>query len=120
MIDHLTLHVSDVAAGKAFFAAALAPLGYRPIVEHEGVTGFGAQAPQFWLAGSASSPTPIHLAFMAPDHAAVDAFYEAAIAAGGVDNGGPGLRPHYHENYYAAFVHDADGNNIEAVCHLPA
>jgi catechol 2,3-dioxygenase-like lactoylglutathione lyase family enzyme len=120
MFDHMTLHVSDFAAGKAFFAAALAPLGYRPVVEHEGVAAFGAQMPQFWLAGSTAPPTPIHLAFMAPDRAAVDAFYEAAIAAGGVDNGGPGLRPQYHADYYAAYVHDADGNNIEAVCHRPA
>jgi len=120
MLDHMTLHVADLAAGKAFYAAALAPLGYHQIVEHEGVTAFGAQAPQFWMAGSESAPTPIHIAFVAPDRAAVDAFYEAAMAAGGRDNGAPGLRPHYHEHYYGAYVYDPDGNNVEAVCHLPA
>jgi catechol 2,3-dioxygenase-like lactoylglutathione lyase family enzyme len=120
MIDHITLHASDFAAARTFFTEALAPLGYHPVVEHEGVVAFGAQAPQLWLAGSDAPPTSIHLAFVAPDRASVDAFYEAAIAAGGVDNGGPGLRPHYHPDYYAAYVHDADGNNLEAVCHTPA
>lgn len=120
MLDHMTLHVTDVAAAKAFYTAALAPLGYHRVVDHEGVGAFGPQMPIFWLAGSESTPTPIHIAFMAPDRAAVDAFYAAAVAAGGKDNGGPGPRPHYHEHYYAAFVHDADGNNIEAVCHRPA
>lgn len=120
MLDHMTLHVSDQAAGKAFYAAALAPLGYRQVVEFEGVAAFGPEMPIFWLAGSESTPTPIHIAFMAPDRAAVDAFYAAATAAGGKDNGAPGLRPHYHPDYYAAYVRDADGNNIEAVCHKPA
>jgi catechol 2,3-dioxygenase-like lactoylglutathione lyase family enzyme len=120
MLDHMTLHVSDVAAGKAFYAAALAPLGYRVIVDQEGYGALGPAMPIFWLAGSESKPSPIHVAFMAPDRVAVDAFYEAAMAAGGKDNGAPGLRPHYHPDYYAAYVHDADGNNIEAVCHTPA
>ena len=119
MIDHITLHASDFATAKGFYTAALAPLGYEVVADHGGACAFGAQAPQLWLAGSEGPPTPIHVAFVAPDRAAVDAFYEAAMAAGGSDNGGPGLRPHYHPTYYAAFVHDADGNNVEAVCHRP-
>jgi len=121
MIDHVTANVSDLAAAKGFYEKALAPLGYSVQMEFEGVAvgyGTGEGGPDFWL-GSSPERGATHVAFTAPDHATVDAFYEAAVAAGGKDNGAPGLRPHYHENYYAAFVHDAAGNNIEAVCHRP-
>lgn len=82
--------------------------------------GFGAsEKPFFWLGESEDASGPLHIAFAAPNRAGVDAFYEAALKAGGTDNGAPGLRPHYHANYYGAFVLDLDGNNVEAVCHLP-
>ena len=120
MIDHVTANVGDLDTGKRFYAAALAPLGYTLQMEFPGAAGFGSREgmPDFWL-GSSDSRGATHVAFSARDRAAVDGFYEAAMAAGGTDNGAPGLRPHYHETYYAAYVHDADGNNIEAVCHTP-
>ena len=120
MIDHVTAKVGDVEQGKAFYSQALAPLGYSLQAEFPGAAGFGTGAgvPDFWI-GSNEERGATHVAFSAKDRAAVDAFYEAATSAGAKDNGAPGLRPHYHENYYAAFVHDMDGNNIEAVCHLP-
>ena len=121
MIDHVTANVTDFEQAKPFYTAALAPLGYSVQAEFEGAVGFGAGQgiPDFWL-GSRGERGATHVAFSAPDRSAVDRFYEAAVAAGGQDNGPPGVRAHYHENYYAAFVHDADGNNIEAVCHRPA
>ena len=121
MLDHLGLRVLDYAKSKRFFVSALAPLGYEIVMEFGGVTaGLGTPGkPDFWIApGEASGP--VHVAFASPDRATVDAFYEAAIAAGGRDNGAPGLRREYHPNYYGAFVFDPDGNNIEAVCHAPA
>ena len=120
MIDHIGFPVSDYARSKAFYEKALAPLGYSLQMEFEGAAGFGSGEgiPDFWI-GSSEERGATHVAFSASDRAAVDAFYEAATAAGGKDNGAPGLRPHYHETYYAAYVHDADGNNIEAVCHSP-
>jgi catechol 2,3-dioxygenase-like lactoylglutathione lyase family enzyme len=120
MIDHVTATVSDVEAAKRFYAEALKPLGYSLQMEFPGAAGFGSGEgmADFWL-GSQEGRGAAHVAFSAPTRASVDAFYEAAIAAGGKDNGAPGLRPHYHETYYAAYVHDADGNNIEAVCHRP-
>jgi catechol 2,3-dioxygenase-like lactoylglutathione lyase family enzyme len=120
MIDHVTATVSDLEAAKRFYAQALGPLGYSVQMEFEGAAGFGSGegVPDFWI-GSNPERGAAHVAFNARDRAAVDAFHEAAMAAGGVDNGPPGVRSHYHENYYAAFVHDADGNNIEAVCHRP-
>ncbi len=120
MIDHVTVNVEDVPAAKEFYRQALAPLGLTLKMEFESAAGFGSGdgVPPFWL-GSRPERGASHVAFSAPDRAAVDAFYEAALAAGGSDNGTPGLRPHLHPNYYAAFVHDASGNNIEAVCHLP-
>jgi catechol 2,3-dioxygenase-like lactoylglutathione lyase family enzyme len=120
MIDHVTAKVADVEQGKSFYRQALAPLGYSLQAEFPGAAGFGTGqgVPDFWI-GSNEERGATHIAFSAKDRGAVDAFYEAATAAGGKDNGAPGLRPHYHENYYAAFVHDPDGNNIEAVCHLP-
>jgi catechol 2,3-dioxygenase-like lactoylglutathione lyase family enzyme len=120
MIDHVTANVSDFDRAKRFYEQALAPLGYSVRMEFEGAAGFGTGEgiPDFWI-GSSPERGATHVAFGANDRAAVDAFFEAATAAGGKDNGAPGLRPHYHETYYAAYVHDADGNNIEAVCHQP-
>ena len=120
MIDHVTANVGDLDTAKGFYAKALEPLGYSVQMEFESAAGFGTGEgiPDFWI-GTSSDRGATHVAFTAADRAAVDAFFEAAISAGGKDNGGPGLRPHYHETYYAAYVQDADGNNIEAVCHKP-
>jgi catechol 2,3-dioxygenase-like lactoylglutathione lyase family enzyme len=119
MIDHMTIAVSNIDSAKRFYSQALKPLGYELIMEFPGVAGFGEGGkPDLWM-GEREGHTPTHVAFAAPDRATVDAFYEAAIAAGGKDNGAPGLREHYHPTYYGAYVHDADGNNIEAVCHRP-
>ena len=119
MFDHVSIRVSDIARSKAFYAQALAPLGYEVLAEFDSVAGLGAQGkPDFWM-GEGEPRAPIHIAFASPDRATVDAFHAAALAAGGLDNGAPGLRPHYHEHYYGAFAHDPDGNNVEAVCHLP-
>ena len=126
MIDHTGLNVSDFVRSKAFYLAALAPLGYQLIKElpatlaPQGAMGMGVPPkPDFWVAGGAANSPPLHIAFRAASRAQVDAFYRAAIAAGGRDNGGPGVREHYHPNYYGAFVLDPDGHNIEAVCHDP-
>jgi catechol 2,3-dioxygenase-like lactoylglutathione lyase family enzyme len=122
MIDHIGLSVSDYERGKSFYTAALAPLSYELIMEvGEGRWGgFGAGGkPDFWI-GKGEPTTPrLHVAFRARDRATVRAFYDAAIKAGGRDNGPPGLRPEYHPNYYGAFVIDPDGHNVEAVCHDP-
>jgi catechol 2,3-dioxygenase-like lactoylglutathione lyase family enzyme len=122
VIDHVSLNVSDFAASRAFYVAALAPLGIGVQMELEGFgAGFGVPGkPFFWIAGRPPVSGPTHVAFHCEERAPVDAFHAAALAAGGRDNGAPGLRPHYHASYYAAFVLDADGNNIEAVCHTPA
>ncbi|MGQ0598195.1 VOC family protein [Aquabacterium sp.] len=125
MIDHTGILVSDFAKSKAFYLQALAPIGYTLLLElpaavtgHTDVAGFGeAPKPDFWISRGTANKPPIHMAFRAASRAMVDAFYQAAMAAGGVDNGAPGLRPHYHPNYYGAFVLDPDGHNIEAVCH---
>jgi catechol 2,3-dioxygenase-like lactoylglutathione lyase family enzyme len=118
MIDHTGVNCSDIKKSKAFYQRALAPLGYEVLKEFPGAVGFGANGKtDFWLGEATPNKPHIHIAFRAPDHQAVDAFYQAAIAAGGKDNGKPGPRPHYHENYYGAFVSDPDGHNIEAVCH---
>ena len=118
MIDHTGLTVSNVAKSKAFYGAALAPLGYTVLMEWEQHAGFGTPPkPDFWIGEGQPNVPPIHVAFRADSRAQVEAFYKAAIAAGGKDNGAPGLRPHYHANYYGAFVLDPDGHNIEAVCH---
>jgi len=117
MIDHVTLRVRDLDAAKAFYAAALAPLGYRLGKEFPGALGLGAGGMlDFWLVGDAEAK-PQHLAFSAPTRAGVDAFHAAALAAGGSDNGPPGLRLDYHPNYYASFAFDPSGHNIEVVCH---
>jgi catechol 2,3-dioxygenase-like lactoylglutathione lyase family enzyme len=120
MLDHVTANVSDFESAKRFYEHALGPLGYSVQMEFEEAAGFGTGEgiPDFWI-GSSSDRGATHVAFSAADRSAVDSFYEAAIAAGGRDNGPPGLRPHYHETYYAAYVHDPDGNNIEAVSHRP-
>jgi catechol 2,3-dioxygenase-like lactoylglutathione lyase family enzyme len=127
MLDHIGFPVSDYARSKAFYEKALAPLGYSLIVEvvqtenDRPAAGFGANGkPDFWIGGEGSLNKPIHIAIATKNHPAVDAFYQAALAAGGKDNGAPGLRPQYHPNYYRAFVLDPDGHNIEAVCHSPA
>jgi catechol 2,3-dioxygenase-like lactoylglutathione lyase family enzyme len=126
MLDHAGFPVSDYARSKAFYLQALAPLGYVLIMEVQQdendspAAGFGGGGkPDFWIGGEGGLQRPIHIAIAAQNRAAVDAFYRAALAAGGKDNGAPGLRPHYHPNYYAAFVLDPDGHNIEAVCHTP-
>lgn len=127
MIDHTGLNVSDYAKSKAFYLAALAPLGYQVIKElpaqfaPEGAVGLGVPPKSdFWIAGGKPQSPPLHVAFRAESRTQVDAFYKAAMAAGGRDNGAPGIRAHYHPNYYGAFVLDPDGHNIEAVCHHPA
>lgn len=120
MLDHIILTVSDYSASRAFYLEALEPLGYEVIMEVGPAGGFGvAGKPDFWIRQAEPVKPPVHVAFRAPDRRSVDAFHAAAMAAGGRDNGGPGLRAHYHPNYYGAFVFDPDGNNIEAVCHLP-
>ena len=117
MIDHMGIVCSDLARSKVFYQRALAPLGYVLMMDFGQVCGFGAQGkPDFWLAQGAA-PQRNHVAFAAPLRSVVRAFHEAAIAAGGEDNGKPGVRAQYHPNYYGAFVHDPDGHNIEAVCH---
>lgn len=120
MIDHTAVNVTDLEAGKRFYGEALKPLGYSLLFEVGDFLGFGdGEMPNFGVVRR-DPVGAAHVAFRASDRASVDAFYEAAMAAGGRDNGAPGLREHYHPSYYAAYVHDADGNNIEAVCHTPA
>jgi catechol 2,3-dioxygenase-like lactoylglutathione lyase family enzyme len=120
MIDHIGIDVGDYDRSKRFYAEALGPLGYELAMEPvENVGGFAARGkPDFWIVGGTAAGGT-HVAFAADDRATVDAFHAAALAAGGTDNGQPGLRPHYHEHYYGAYVHDPDGNNVEAVCHTP-
>lgn len=118
MIDHMGITVSNYETSKAFYQAVLAPLGYEVVMELEGWGGLGAQGkPDFWLQQGESTQPTIHVAFRSENRSTVDAFYEAALKAGGKDNGAPGIREHYHPNYYGAFVFDPDGHNIEAVCH---
>ena len=127
MIDHTGFNVSDPAVSRRFYDAALAPLGYAVLrevpTEYTGgkvVLGYGvAPKPDFWIAEGTVNAPRLHIAFRAKDRAEVDAFYQAAIAAGGKDNGPPGLRPHYHPAYYGAFVFDPDGHNVEVVFHGP-
>jgi catechol 2,3-dioxygenase-like lactoylglutathione lyase family enzyme len=127
-LDHVSISVSDFARARAFYLEALQPLGIGVAMEVEVPgggylgAGFGRHGkPDFWIGGGGPAASgPIHVAFAADDRASVDAFYAAALAAGGRDNGAPGLRHHYHPDYYGAFVFDPDGNNVEAVCHRPA
>ena len=119
VLDHVGLAVSDLAASRAFYTAALLPLGFGVVMEFPGVMALGLPGqPELWMHQGAPS-APIHIAFHAGDRARVDAFHTAALAAGGTDNGAPGLRPQYHPGYYGAYVLDPDGNNVEAVCHQP-
>lgn len=128
MIDHTGIVASDFQASKSFYEKALAPIGYTLLMElsaavtgHADVAGFGeAPKPDFWISSGTPNRPPVHVAFRVASRSLVDAFHQAAIQAGGTDNGPPGLRPHYHPNYYGAFVLDPDGHNIEAVCHEAA
>ncbi|MGH6990229.1 MAG: VOC family protein [Stellaceae bacterium] len=118
MIDHITFAVGDYARSKAFYEQALAPLGLTPMVEFEQTCGFGDGRRAFlWIDTGKTTKGQLHIALEAKDRATVDAFYRAAIAAGAMDNGPPGIRVHYHPDYYGAFVLDPDGHNIEAVHH---
>jgi catechol 2,3-dioxygenase-like lactoylglutathione lyase family enzyme len=127
-IDHIGLSVSDYERAKAFYAAAFAPLRIGVVMEvgpeltgGHPACGLGADGkPFFWISAEGQTAPHTHVAIRAESRAQVDAFYQAALAAGGTDNGAPGVRPHYHANYYGAFVLDPDGHNIEAVCHAPA
>lgn len=127
MIDHTGIVVSDFERSKAFYRQALAPIAYQLLLEfpaavtgHTEVAGFGEPPkPDFWISRGTPNQPPLHIAFRVNTRAEVDAFHRAALAAGGTDNGAPGLRPHYHPDYYGAFVRDPDGHNIEAVCHAP-
>ncbi len=122
MFDHIGITVRDVERSRAFYTAALAPLGIGEVMRFENFVGFGREKPQFWIVqGDPAQSSPrTHVAFAATNRLEVDTFHRAALEAGGVDHGAPGLRPHYHENYYGAFVLDPDGHNVEAVCHRPA
>jgi catechol 2,3-dioxygenase-like lactoylglutathione lyase family enzyme len=125
VIDHTGVVVSDFAKSKQFYAAALKPIWYELLMEfpaavtgHTDVAGFGERPKaDFWISEGMPGKVAVHVAFRVPTRSLVDAFYAAAMAAGGRDNGKPGLRPHYHPSYYGAFVLDPDGHNIEVVCH---
>jgi catechol 2,3-dioxygenase-like lactoylglutathione lyase family enzyme len=120
VFDHIGFNVSDFPAMKRFLVAALQPVGIGLTQEGEGWAMVGRVGEgQFWFGSFGSSPGPIHVAFAAKTRDEVRRFYDAALAAGGTDNGPPGLRPHYHANYFGAFVIGPDGHNIEAVCHSP-
>lgn len=126
MLDHVGIPVSDFSRARAFYLSVLKPLGYDLVLEvsseetgGQSHAGFGSKGrPQFWIGTGKPIRGRVHFAFSAKNRDAVRAFHAAALKAGGRDNGEPGLRPHYHENYYGAFVLDPDGHNIEAVCHL--
>jgi catechol 2,3-dioxygenase-like lactoylglutathione lyase family enzyme len=128
MLDHIGLAVSDLPRSRQFYLVALAPLSIGIVFEvtkeqtgkYAG-TGFGADnKPFFWIGTGEQKSGPMHVAFTASSRALVNAFYKAALSVGGRDNGAPGVRTHYHPNYYGAFVLDPDGNNVEAVCHSHA
>lgn len=127
MLDHVGIPVSDYARSVAFYTQALAPLGIALVMEvtpemtgNGSAAGFGSDGkPYFWFGDDGAPGVHTHVAFATDSRTKVDAFHRAALAAGARDNGAPGLRPHYHEHYYGAFVLDPDGHNIEAVCHLP-
>lgn len=126
MIDHMTFGVTECARSVRFYDHAFLPLGVTglfdvPVAHTDGVKviGYGDDRPWFWIAQEDATSGKLHIALQANDRASVDAFHAAAFLAGGVDNGPPGLRPHYHPDYYGAFVLEPDGHNIEAVCHMP-
>jgi len=119
ILDHIGYNVRDFAVSKAFYVQALAPLGIVILVQGEGWAMMGRDGkPQFWFGGLGTPQTGVHLAFAAADREQVRRFHAAALAAGGKDNGGAGLRSQYHPNYYGAFAIDPDGNNVEAVYHV--
>ena len=123
MLDHMGFSVSDYERSKAFYEKALAPLGFKLLMEPvPGIGGFGdGRKPFFWIGTRGPAPqSEIHVAFAADSRETVDAFHAAGLEAGGTDNGGPGVREIYHPTYYGAYVLDPDGNNVEAVCHKPA
>jgi len=124
IIDHIGFPVSDFERAKAFYVALFEPLGIKLLVDfsHEGKqhAGFGNGRPEFWIGTGKPAQSGMHVALLASTRAAVDAFYAAGLANGGTDNGAPGIRAHYHPDYYGAFIYDLDGNNVEAVCHAPA
>lgn len=130
MIDHLSTYASDYIASRDFYIAAFRPLAYPMLFEevtswdadwpNRRMCAFGPEGkPVFWVIETRDAASPRHTAFVAPNRAAVAAFHQAGLAAGGQDNGAPGLRPIYHEHYFGAFLLDPDGNNVEAVCHAP-
>lgn len=120
MLDHIIISVSDLASSKAFYEQALAPLGYTVVFDFPGGCGLGVlEKPDFFIKQGESVTPKIHVAFTSRDREVVDQVHAAALAAGGTDNGAPGLREEYHPDYYGAFFHDPDGHNIEAVCHRP-
>jgi catechol 2,3-dioxygenase-like lactoylglutathione lyase family enzyme len=120
IIDHVGFAVSNYPHSKSFYTDALAPLGISLITEVMGWAGFGkAGKPEFWFGEGTAAGLPIHVAFVAESREQVRQFYAAALQAGATDNGAPGIRAHYHPDYYGAFVIGPDGHNIEAVCHLP-
>jgi catechol 2,3-dioxygenase-like lactoylglutathione lyase family enzyme len=121
MLDHVTIGVTDLKRAKAFYDKALKPLGIKRLYgDAKYFAGYGVgDKAFFWIGTRDGAQTGAHIAFTAPDRAVVDKFHKAALGAGGTDHGAPGVRPHYHENYYGAFVLDPDGHNIEAVCHQP-
>jgi catechol 2,3-dioxygenase-like lactoylglutathione lyase family enzyme len=125
MIDHISIAVRDLKKGEAFYSALLAPLGMAKLREWpEAAIGFGKKYPEFWINRRAAmdrvgDDSGVHICLRAPSAEAVDAFYAAALAAGGTSDGAPGVRPEYHQTYYAAFIRDPDGNRIEAVTFLP-
>ena len=127
MIDHTGVVVSDFERAKRFYSQALAPIDYTLVLEfpasvtgHADVAGYGEpEKADFWISRGKPNRPPVHVAFRVQERRVVDAFYSAAISAGGRDNGPPGLRAHYHPDYYGAFVLDPDGHNIEVVCHEP-
>ncbi len=128
MLDHVGIAVADLDRSRSFYSKALAPLSIAIVAEvtaqqtgGDAHVGYGAEGKAFfWIGSGQRRSGSVHFAFIARSRAEVDSFYRAAIAAGGRDNGAPGVRPHYHANYYGAFVLDPDGHNIEAVCHQPA
>ena len=120
MLDHVVLNISDLDASRAFYEKALAPLGYVTVATFPEGTGFGVEnKPIFWIGKREGRASNVHVAIVCEDRSAVDAFHAAGLEAGGRCNGAPGIREHYHPNYYGAFLFDPDGNNIEAVCHAP-
>lgn len=117
LFDHVRLPVRDIARSRAFYERALQPFGVRVVESSQGPGFTIDDREDFWIMEQEMAAGSVHIAFAAPDRETVDAFHAAAVEAGGVDNGRPGLRPHYHSGYYAAFVLDPDGNNVEAVFH---